>query len=92
MARILHKTLTLLWRLLLAAYLLALAVYLVGTFGLLGNRPDALDGLYLIPLGFPWFLAAELLPAALKPWAVAAAPIANILLVRWLAARAAVRA
>ena len=89
MGQVVHKILTWLWWLLLAAYLVALGIFLIGNFGLFGNPRDPLTGVYLIVLGFPWFFAADLLPDALKPWAAAAAPVVNILIVRWLARRTA---
>jgi hypothetical protein len=77
----------------LVLYLLALGLLLVGTFGWFGAEPDPLSGVFLIPLGLPWnrFLGGA--PEALLPWLAAAAPLANLLLIRgfcvWLAARSA---
>jgi hypothetical protein len=38
------------------AYLLALVVFAVGTFGWFGADRDPLSGAYLIVLGMPWVL------------------------------------
>jgi hypothetical protein len=63
---------------LLIAYALALGVFLVGTFGLFGNEPDPLAGLFLVPLGWPWNQAVDLAPEPSWPWLAAAAPLANL--------------
>jgi len=34
-------------------YILALALFAIGTFGLFGNEPGPLAGVYLLPLGLP---------------------------------------
>jgi len=39
-----------------AAYLFALAVFAIGTFGWFGADRDPLAGAYLIILGMPWVL------------------------------------
>lgn len=38
------------------AYLFALGIFAVGTFGWFGVEPDPLSGAYLIILGMPWVL------------------------------------
>jgi hypothetical protein len=71
-----------------AAYLFALALYLIGTFGLFGQVRDPLAGVFLVPLGLPWNLAIDLLPEVTWPWLAAAAPIVYLGLLaslcRWL--------
>jgi hypothetical protein len=61
-----------------AAYLFALALYLMGTFGLFGQGRDPLAGVFLVPLGLPWNLAIDLLPEITWPWLGAAAPLINL--------------
>lgn len=67
----------------LAAYILALFLFLVGTFGWFGETRDPLSGIFLIPLGLPWNLVIEGFPETLWPWLAAAAPAVNLLLF-WL--------
>lgn len=62
-------------------YAFALAFLAVGTFGLFGNPPDALSGIYVILLGLPWNLLLDGLPEAWAPWAAGLAPLVNIALV-----------
>jgi hypothetical protein len=64
----------------LAAYLLALALLLIGTFGLFGQQPDPLSGIFLIPLGLPWNRFIDQFPESLWPWLAAAAPLLNSLI------------
>lgn len=61
-----------------AAYLFALAIFLIGTFGLFGEERDPLAGVFLVPLGLPWNRATDLLPEASWPWLAAAAPLLNL--------------
>jgi hypothetical protein len=37
-------------------YVLALGVYLTGTYGWFGQNKDPLSGIFLLPLGMPWTL------------------------------------
>lgn len=62
----------------LVVYVLALAVFATGTFGLFGTEPDPLSGVYLIPLGLPWNRFVDQAPEALWPWLTAAAPAVNL--------------
>lgn len=62
------------------AYVLALAGFAIGTFGLFGQEPDPLSGILLIPLGLPWNLWIDRFPEASWPWLAALAPALNILL------------
>lgn len=61
-------------------YLVALALLLIGTFGLFGQERDPLSGIFLIPLGVPWVLWIEGLSDSLKPWFAALSPILNIVI------------
>lgn len=75
-----------------AAYVIALALFLIGIFGLFGQPSDPLSGVFLIPLGFPWFFAADAVPEAAKAWVAALAPLVNIFIFRRLAGRTAPKA
>ena len=61
-----------------ALYLLALALLLIGTFGLFGQERDPLAGVFLVPLGMPWILWTNGLSDGLRPWAAVGAPLLNI--------------
>lgn len=63
----------------LAAYLAALALLAIGTFGLFGQERDPLSAVFLIPLGLPWnqFLP-DGIPDTLRPWLAIGAPAVNI--------------
>ncbi|MEP6391062.1 MAG: hypothetical protein ABJ056_14195 [Halioglobus sp.] len=67
----------------LLAYLTALTLFTVGTFGLLGAEKDPLSGIFLIPLGFPWIILVEFAPEPFWPWLAALAPSLNLLAI-WL--------
>lgn len=60
------------------AYLFALAILVIGTFGLFGQSPDPLSGVFLVPLGLPWNLMLDVFPEPLLPWLAAAAPLLNL--------------
>lgn len=74
-------------RLFIIAYVVALALFVVGTFGLFAQPADPLSGIFLIPLGLPWNLMLGFLPDPLLPWVGMAAPLVNLLILRWLCAR-----
>ncbi len=59
-------------------YLLALVVFLVGTFGLFGSERDPLEGVFLVPLGWPWNSFVDAAPKSLWPWLAAASPLVNL--------------
>lgn len=59
-------------------YLVALALLLIGTFGLFGQERDPLAGVFLVPLGLPWSLGTGGLPEPLLPWMAALSPLLNI--------------
>lgn len=66
----------------LAAYILALFLFLVGTFGCFGETRDPLSGIFLIPLGLPWNLMIEVFPETFWLWFAGAAPAVNLILLR----------
>jgi hypothetical protein len=63
-----------------ALYMLALALFAVGTFGLFGARTGPLSGVFLIPLGLPWNRLIDVFPEPSWPWLAAAAPAVNLVL------------
>lgn len=62
------------------AYLAALALMVIGTFGLFGQPRDPLGAVFLLPLGLPWKLLLDSAPASLLPWLASLAPALNILI------------
>lgn len=70
------------------AYMLALALLLIGTFGLFGQPRDPLSGIFLLPLGLPWARLVELFPHVLWPWLTAMVPLINLAIL-WLLYRIA---
>ncbi len=71
-------------RIFVVLYALALALLLVGTFGLFGQDRDPLAAVFLIPLGLPWVYMVDLFPEALRPWAAALSPLLNIAIIAFL--------
>lgn len=73
-------------------YLAALALLIVGTFGLFGQAQDPLAGVFLIPLGLPWNILFDRIGIA-GPLPAVLAPLANIAIVwglwRWAKGRRA---
>ena len=67
-------------------WMLALALYAIGTWGLFGQEPDPLSGVYLVLLGFPWTTLVDVLPEAAWPVAAALTPGVNVL-VFWILCR-----
>lgn len=61
-----------------ALYVVALVLFMVGTFGLFGQTRDPLSGVFLIPLGLPWNRMIDGFPEASWPWLASAAPMINI--------------
>jgi len=61
-------------------YLVALALLLIGTFGLFGQERDPLAGVFLIPLGLPWVLWTDGVADAFKPWWAILAPALNLVI------------
>jgi hypothetical protein len=74
-----------------ALYALAFALFLIGTYGWFGSPQGPLAGVFLVPLGLPWILGADVVPESLRPAAGVAAPALNLLLLwglcRWRAGR-----
>jgi hypothetical protein len=62
-------------------YILALALFGVGTFGLFGSETGPLAGVFLVPLGLPWNMMLDVFPEPALPWLAASAPLANLLLI-----------
>jgi hypothetical protein len=60
-----------------ALCLAALALLLIGTFGLFGQERDPLSGVFLLPLGLPWNHWIDWIPDGARAWAAAAAPLLN---------------
>jgi hypothetical protein len=58
----------------------ALALLLIGTFGLFGQERDPLAGVFLMPLGLPWVLWLDDLPEPALPWVGILAPLINLAL------------
>lgn len=67
------------------AYLLALLVFLTGTFGWFGQDTDPLSGLFLIPLGLPWNLIP--VPEGWLTFSAIAAPLLNLVLIVFVCRR-----
>ncbi|WP_108259921.1 hypothetical protein [Mangrovicoccus ximenensis] len=69
------------------AYLAALALLAIGSFGLFGQPRDPLAGVFLMPLGLPWGLWTGAAAEGLRPWLAALAPLLNLVLLalacRW---------
>lgn len=61
-------------------YVAALALFVIGTFGLIGQEQDPLAGVFLIPLGLPWNLWLDGLPDAVRLWLAVLAPALNVFL------------
>lgn len=68
--------------LLAGAYVLALALLAVGTFGLFGAAPDPLAANPVALLGPPWNRLLDFAPERWWRWLTAAAPLANLALVQ----------
>ncbi|MHA1128148.1 MAG: hypothetical protein ACTSRN_04240 [Alphaproteobacteria bacterium] len=66
-----------LW-ILIIAYIVALVLWAVGTFGLFGQETDPLSGIFLIPLGMPWNFLADYIPESMRAYAGVVAPLINI--------------
>lgn len=63
------------------AYVVALALLAVGTFGLFGAERDPLSAVFLIPLGLPWNLLSGSLPDGwIRALAATLAPLLNLAL------------
>lgn len=69
------------------AYLAALILFLVGTFGLFGSPQGSLAGVFLIALGLPWNQLVDWAHDPVRPVLAAAAPLLNLLILLALCAR-----
>lgn len=73
-------------------YLGALALLIIGTFGLFGQEQDPLAGVFLLPLGLPWNILLDRIGLA-GPLLAVLAPLLNIAIVwglwRWVKGRRA---
>ncbi len=68
------------------AYLIALGLLVIGTFGLFGSPSGPLAGIFLVPLGVPWIYMFDGVSENLKPWVGILAPGLNLALL-WLICR-----
>jgi hypothetical protein len=68
----------------LGPYTLALAVFLMGTFGWFRQPRDPLAGVFLLPLGLPWNLLADWLGLPARAAAALLAPAINLGILYWL--------
>jgi hypothetical protein len=67
----------------LIAYVIALALLAISTFGLFGQERDPLGGVFLMPLGLPWNLIGDRI--GITSWLfAAAAPLINLGILYWL--------
>jgi hypothetical protein len=66
------------------AYVVALGLMVIGTFGLFGSEKDPLAGVFLVPLGWPWNLFVEAAPESSWPWLAATAPVLNLALIAFV--------
>lgn len=65
-------------------YLLALAIFLVGVFGLFGQEQDPLSAVFLLPLGLPWIYFVDAIPGSARAWVAAATPVLNLIILAGL--------
>ncbi|SEN07265.1 hypothetical protein [Palleronia pelagia] len=63
-----------------ALYCMALALFLIGTFGLLGQARDPLAGVFLMPLGLPWIWFTGGAPEGARSWLAVLAPALNLVI------------
>jgi hypothetical protein len=73
------------------AYVAALAILAIGTFGLFGQERDPLSGVFVLLLGWPWTRLLDGLAEPVRPLAAAAMPMMNLAAL-WLACGLARRA
>lgn len=64
--------------LLVVLYAIALVVMLIGAYGVTGEPPDGLAGIYVILLGLPWSLLVGPLPEGARPWVSVLLPLLNL--------------
>ena len=68
----------------LGLYALALAVFVIGTFGWFWQPRDPLAGAFLLPLGLPWNLLGDWLGLPAPPAVALLAPAINLGILYWL--------
>jgi hypothetical protein len=68
---------------------LALAIFLIGYFGLFGTERTPFAAVFLAILGQPWVQLVGYFPQSLLPWASAATPFINSAILFWIASRVA---
>lgn len=66
-------------------WVLAVAVLVIGIFGLFGQEQDPLSGVFLIPIGFPWIMMLDSFPEAVRFWLAVFSPGLNVALFAILA-------
>lgn len=66
--------------LLAVAYVLALGIGLIGTFGWLGQEQDPLSWVFVVLLGQPWVALVGDMPEPVRPWLAALCPLLNLML------------
>lgn len=66
-------------------WVLAVAVLVIGIFGLFGQEQDPLSGVFLIPIGFPWIMMLDSFPEAARFWLAVFSPGLNVALFAILA-------
>jgi hypothetical protein len=71
----------------IGAYVVALLLFLIGTFGWFGSPQGPLAGVFLVPLGLPWNLLLDWAGDPLRAGMAAAAPLLNLAILRALCAR-----
>ncbi len=74
------------FRVFVALYFVALALLLIGTFGLFGQERDPLAGVFLMPLGMPWNLWLDGLPEWGLLFGAVLAPLVNLTIL-WIMCR-----
>ena len=62
-------------------YVLALGLFLIGTFGLFGSPSGPLAGIFLLPVGLPRNKMLDSSPEAARPWLASLAPLLNVLII-----------
>lgn len=65
-------------------YAFALAIFLIGAFGLFGQEKDPLSAVFLIPLGFPWIWLSNLAGLPGNAAIGLLSPAINLAILFWL--------
>ena len=69
-------------------YIVAVFVFLTGTYGWFGQPKDPLSAIFLLPLGLPWVWGLDNAPETAKPWLGMLAPLLNLGILVMLCRRA----